>query len=51
MDVACIRVEPVMAIGGFNGQGGNISLTTFEAYVARGDIHYFLASGGSGGRY
>ena len=41
--------EPVMAIGGFNGQGGNISLTTFEAYVARGDIHYFLASGGSGG--
>jgi 4-amino-4-deoxy-L-arabinose transferase-like glycosyltransferase len=45
--------EPVMAIGGFNGQGGNVSLATFEAYVAKGDIHYFIASGagvgGSGG--
>ena len=34
--------EPVMAIGGFNGQGGNISLATFEAYVARGEIHLRL---------
>ena len=41
--------EPVMAIGGFNGEGGNISLGTFEAYVANGDIHYFIASGGGGG--
>jgi hypothetical protein len=41
--------EPVMAIGGFNGQGGNISLATFEAYVAKGDIHYFMASGAGGG--
>ena len=41
--------EPVMAIGGFNGQGGNISLATFEAYVAKGDIHYFIASGTGGG--
>ncbi len=41
--------EPVMAIGGFNGQGGNISLATFTAYVARGDIHYFIASGTGGG--
>ena len=41
--------EPVMAIGGFNGQGGNISLATFEAYVAKGDIHYFIASGSGGG--
>jgi 4-amino-4-deoxy-L-arabinose transferase-like glycosyltransferase len=42
--------EPVMAIGGFNGEGGNISLATFEAYVAEGDIHYFIASGtGTGG--
>jgi hypothetical protein len=40
---------PVMAIGGFNGQGGNISLATFEAYVSKGDIHYFIASGGGGG--
>jgi len=41
--------EPIMAIGGFNGEGGNISLATFEAYVAKGDIHYFLASGSGGG--
>ncbi len=41
--------EPVMAIGGFNGQGGNISLAAFETYVARGDIHYFIASGSGGG--
>jgi len=41
--------EPVMAIGGFNGQGGNISLATFEAYVVKGDIHYFIASGAGGG--
>ncbi len=41
--------EAVMAIGGFNGEGGNISLATFEAYVAKGDIHYFIASGGAGG--
>jgi 4-amino-4-deoxy-L-arabinose transferase-like glycosyltransferase len=41
--------DPVMAIGGFNGEGGNISLATFEAYVDRGDIHYFIASGTGGG--
>ena len=41
--------EAVMAIGGFNGQGGNISLATFEAYVAKGEIHYFIASGSGGG--
>jgi 4-amino-4-deoxy-L-arabinose transferase-like glycosyltransferase len=41
--------EPVMAIGGFNGEGGDISLATFESYVDRGDIHYFVASGAGGG--
>jgi 4-amino-4-deoxy-L-arabinose transferase-like glycosyltransferase len=40
--------DPVMAIGGFNRQGGNLSLAAFEAYVAAGDIHYFIA-GSSGG--
>jgi 4-amino-4-deoxy-L-arabinose transferase-like glycosyltransferase len=39
--------EPVMAIGGFNGQD-TISLLTFESYVDKGDIHYFIASGGGG---
>ena len=28
-----------MAIGGFSGQGGNVSLAQFEAYVKAGDIH------------
>ncbi len=42
---------PLMAIGGFNNEGGNLSLQRFEAYVAAGDIHYYIASGGgaSGG--
>jgi len=39
---------PVMAIGGFNGQGGNLSLAQSEAYVKAGDIHYYIASGGGG---
>ncbi len=38
--------EPVMAIGGFNGNGGNITLALFKAYVLAGDIHYFIASSG-----
>jgi hypothetical protein len=41
--------EPVMAIGGFNNQGGNLSLAQFEAYVAKGEIHYYIASGSGGG--
>ncbi len=41
--------EPVMAIGGFNGEGGNIPLATFESYVAKGDIHYLMVSGTGGG--
>jgi 4-amino-4-deoxy-L-arabinose transferase-like glycosyltransferase len=41
--------DPVMAIGGFNGEGGNITLTQFKALVLQGDIHYFIASSGNGG--
>jgi 4-amino-4-deoxy-L-arabinose transferase-like glycosyltransferase len=42
--------EPVMAIGGFSNQGGNLTLQQFKEYVARGDIHYYIASsGGTGG--
>jgi 4-amino-4-deoxy-L-arabinose transferase-like glycosyltransferase len=40
---------PVMAIGGFSGQGGNLSLAQFEAYVKAGDIHYYIANGGGFG--
>jgi 4-amino-4-deoxy-L-arabinose transferase-like glycosyltransferase len=39
---------PVMAIGGFNNNGGELTLAQFEKYVAAGDIHYFVASGGGG---
>jgi 4-amino-4-deoxy-L-arabinose transferase-like glycosyltransferase len=42
--------EPVMAIGGFSGEGGNLTLARFEAYVKGGKIHYYIASGsGVGG--
>jgi 4-amino-4-deoxy-L-arabinose transferase-like glycosyltransferase len=39
---------PVMAIGGFNGNGGNLSLSAFERYLRDGEIHYFIAGGGAG---
>jgi 4-amino-4-deoxy-L-arabinose transferase-like glycosyltransferase len=41
--------EPVMAIGGFSGEGGNLSLAQFKAYVKAGEIHYYIASGGGMG--
>ncbi|MGW6527115.1 glycosyltransferase family 39 protein [Streptomyces venezuelae] len=41
--------EPVMAIGGFNGSDPAPTLAQFKKYVADGDIHYFIASGGMGG--
>jgi hypothetical protein len=41
--------EAVMAIGGFDNQGGNLGLDEFERYVDRGEIHYYIASTGGGG--
>jgi 4-amino-4-deoxy-L-arabinose transferase-like glycosyltransferase len=41
--------EPVMAIGGFSGEGGNLSLAQFEKYVKAGEIHYYIVGGGAGG--
>lgn len=41
--------DPVMAIGGFNGSDPTPTLSQFEKYVAEGKIHYFIASGGTGG--
>jgi hypothetical protein len=40
--------EPVMAIGGFSGEGGELTLAQFQSYVKAGDIHYYIASGGGG---
>jgi len=41
--------EAVMGIGGFNNEGGNLSLAAFESYVSKGEIHYYIASSGGGG--
>ena len=41
--------EPVMGIGGFNNEGGNVSLAQFKEYVAKGEIHYYLATSNGGG--
>jgi len=40
---------PVMAIGGFDGEGGNLTLAQFKQYVARGEIHYYINSNTSRG--
>ncbi|MFF7726324.1 ArnT family glycosyltransferase [Streptomyces sp. NPDC008001] len=41
---------PVMAIGGFNGSDPSPTLRQFQAYVAAGKVHYFIAAGGGEGR-
>jgi 4-amino-4-deoxy-L-arabinose transferase-like glycosyltransferase len=38
--------QPVMAIGGFNGSDPSPTLEQFQAYVAAGDIHYYLGGDG-----
>jgi hypothetical protein len=48
--------DAVMAIGGFSGEGGNITLAQFKQDVQKGEIHYYIASaggpgGGSGGGF
>nr|WP_255498170.1 glycosyltransferase family 39 protein [Nakamurella sp. PAMC28650] len=41
--------KAVMAIGGFTGSDPSPTLAQFQAYVAAGDIHYFISGGGFGG--
>ena len=41
--------DPVMAIGGFDNEGGNLTLAQFKQYVSRGDIHYYIASSTAAG--
>jgi 4-amino-4-deoxy-L-arabinose transferase-like glycosyltransferase len=41
--------EPVLAIGGFNGSDPSPTLAEFKALVAKGEIHYFIGSGGGFG--
>ena len=40
---------PVMAIGGFDGQGGNLTLAQFKQYVARSQVLYYIAGGAGSG--
>ncbi|WP_299954081.1 glycosyltransferase family 39 protein [uncultured Modestobacter sp.] len=37
--------EPVMAIGGFNGSDPSPTLEQFQAYVADGQVHWFIGGG------
>jgi hypothetical protein len=37
--------QAVMPIGGFNGSDPSPTLAQFKAYVAAGEIHYFIAGG------
>ena len=41
--------DSVMPIGGFNGTDPSPTLEQFQALVAAGEIHYFIAGGGMGG--
>ncbi len=41
--------QAVMAIGGFTGTDPAPTLAQFKAYVAAGDITYYIAGGGMGG--
>jgi 4-amino-4-deoxy-L-arabinose transferase-like glycosyltransferase len=41
--------KPVMAIGGFNGNGGELSLAAFKRYVKQGVVHFYVELGGGGG--
>ncbi|MHA3702781.1 ArnT family glycosyltransferase [Jatrophihabitans sp. YIM 134969] len=39
---------PVMAIGGFTGSDPAPTLAQFQAWVAAGDVHWFIGGGGMG---
>jgi 4-amino-4-deoxy-L-arabinose transferase-like glycosyltransferase len=41
---------PVMPLGGFNGSDPSPTLAQFQQYVADGKVHWFIGSGGFGGR-
>ena len=41
--------RPVMAIGGFGGGDPSPTLAQFQAYVAEGQIHYYVSGGNRGG--
>ncbi|CAN5517103.1 hypothetical protein BH10ACT8_BH10ACT8_05460 [soil metagenome] len=48
-DLELASGKAVMSIGGFSGSDNAITLAQFQALVAKGQIHYFIASGTVGG--
>lgn len=42
--------QPIMAMGGFTGSDPAPTLAEFQAYVAAGDVRYFISGGMGGGR-
>jgi hypothetical protein len=43
--------RPVISIGGFNGGDPAPTLAQFQAYVASGQVHYFIGSAAGGGGF
>jgi 4-amino-4-deoxy-L-arabinose transferase-like glycosyltransferase len=43
--------EPILAIGGFNGTDPWPTLEEFQAFVASGEVHYFIGGNGPGGGF
>ncbi|PPK70978.1 glycosyltransferase family 39 protein [Actinokineospora auranticolor] len=43
--------RPVIAIGGFNGGDPAPTLARFQAYVASGQVRYYIGGGGGGGGF
>jgi 4-amino-4-deoxy-L-arabinose transferase-like glycosyltransferase len=48
-DLELASGKAVMAIGGWSGSDNSPTLTQFQADVAAGKVHYFIAGGGQGG--
>jgi hypothetical protein len=48
-DLELASGSAVIALGGWNGSDPAPTLAEFQAYVATGQIHYYIAGGGMGG--
>jgi hypothetical protein len=48
-DLELASGSSVIALGGWNGSDPSPTLAQFEAYVAAGQIHYYISGGGMGG--
>jgi hypothetical protein len=48
-DLELASGSSVIALGGWNGSDPSPTLAQFQAYVAAGQIHYYISGGGMGG--